>query len=222
MSRPATFYPDATATPRLDRVTLAVVPIDPVGGGVVRAGVRAKVNGLPDRPLVSGSGMLVFINLPDQPQYEVEVDASGAGFFGPRTLTYQPPDPADPDQERRRRLEVLLEPRPDYPFPAGTTLVRGAVLRGAAPVEGASIECRPPGSLADFTARSGAAGSFALALRLPPSGDFDSRKPVPVRIRIGEGADLRELARSVVRGRSHSFLEPIDLAGANEPGFFTI
>lgn len=217
--------------PREDFVTLAVVPIDGVTGAIVRSGVSARVKDLPVRPLANASGMLVFLNLPPPEElpgapdhYEVEVDATGAGFFGPETFPYKPPAPTDlrPERERKRRLEVLLAPRPDFRFPAGATLVRGVVVRGSAPVGGALIACRPPGTAADFEARSAGNGAFALAVRLPPPPDFDTGTPVEVKLRLSEGGDVRVLTGKLTRGRSHSFEEPIDLVGLGEPGFFTI
>jgi hypothetical protein len=210
VSRPASIQFDTGA--RTDRVTFALAPVDSVTGAIVTSGVSAKVAALMDRPIVNASGLLVFVNLPDQPQYEVEVDAAAAGYFSPVTLIVQPP---------ARRVEIMLEPRPDYPFPAGTTLVRGVVVRGSEPVAGAAIEGRPQGSLGSFRARSSASGAFALALRLPPPDDFGAGRPVRTEIRFGGDGAARILNRDLVGGRSHSFLEPIDFDSTNEPEFFT-
>lgn len=228
MTRPDQIYFD---TPRLreDVVAFAIIPIDGVTGAVVRSGVTARVRGLPDRAVLNQSGMLVFINLPDPP-YEIEVDATGAGFFGPTTIVHPPPPPpvGPPDlhPERRRRVEVLLEPRPDYPFPGATTLIRGVLVRGPAPEEGAEIAATPEGDSGTFEAHSTGNGAFALALRLPPPTDFDSGREVDVEIRLTSGPVLpgltRILNRKLTAGHSHSFREPIDLAGDNEPGFFAI
>jgi hypothetical protein len=114
---------------------------------------------------------------------------------------------------------VLLLPGPDYRFSPGTTLVRGVVVRGANPVAGASISAAPAGG-ASFLARTTASGAFALPLRLPPLGSHEAEAPVPVRIVVSQGSDTRNLVRPVASGREHSFLEPIDLAGSNDPGFF--
>ncbi|MGZ8284023.1 MAG: hypothetical protein ACXW27_00440 [Allosphingosinicella sp.] len=212
---------------REDVVSFAIIPIDGVTGAVVRSGVAARVDGLPDRAVVNGSGMLVFLNLPDPP-YQIEVDAREAGFFGPTTIVH-PPDPppvGPPDlhPERRRRVEVLLEPRPDYPFPPATTLVRGVVVRGTAPEDGAEIAATPQGDSGEFKAHSTGRGAFALALRLPPPADFDTGREVDVEIKLTSGPTLPKLTRTLTRkltsGRSHSFRDPIDLDDDNEPGFF--
>jgi hypothetical protein len=228
MMRPSRIYFD-TPPLREDIVSFAIIPIDGVTGALVRSGVTATVKGLANRPVLNRSGMLVFINLPDPP-YEIEVDATNAGFFGPTTIIH-PPDPppvGPPDlhPERRRRVEVLLEPRPDYPFPPATTLIRGVVVRGPAVEEGAEIAATPQGDSGRFTGHSAGTGAFAVALRLPPPLDFDSRRKVDVKIELSSGPNLphrtRTLTRKLTSGLSHSFREPIDLDGTNEPDFFAI
>ena len=206
----------------VDQVTLAVLPIDSVSGAIVRRGVKAKVRGLADRAIVNGSGMLVFINLPAPPvppRYEVEIDPRGAGFFGPVVLAFEPPAPNDPDAEAKRRLPLLLKPRPDYPFPSGATVVRGVVMRGGDRVAGAAVSAQPPLSSAPFDTLSDASGAFALPLRPHPAAP----DPLLVAIRLEEGADVRVLPGKAIKpGRSHSFRAPIDLSGSNNPDFFTI
>jgi hypothetical protein len=216
MRGPRTILFDSPA--RIDRVTLAIAAVDAVTGRLVRDGVGARIEGLVDKPVVNGSGMLVFINLPDQPRYEVEVDGRGAGFPFVERFTFTPPSPGSADPAARRR-DVLLTPGPDYPFAPGTTLVRGVVTRGPVPVRDAAISARPEGGGA-FSTRSAATGAFALALRLPPAGTHESEAPVRVTIEVSEGGDVRSFVRLIGNGRSQSFLEPIDLAGSNDPGFF--
>jgi hypothetical protein len=205
--------------PRIDRVTLAIGAVDSVTGTLVRDGVSARVAGLMDRPIVNASGILVFINLPAQAQYDVEVDARRAGFPFVERFAFTPPAPGNKDPAARRR-DVLLAPGPDYRFAPGTTLVRGVVTRGSAPVADASISAAPAAGGASFAARSIANGAFALALRLPPFATHEVEAPVPIRIVVKEGVHERSFDRSVRNGRGHSFLEPIDLTGSNEPEFF--
>jgi hypothetical protein len=207
------------APPKIDRVTLAVAPVDGVAGSLVRGGVTARVAGLMDRPIVNGSGLLVFINLPDQPHYDVEVDARRAGFPFVEHFAFTPPAASNKDPAARRR-DVLLTPGPDYPFPPGTTLIRGVVVRGATPTAGASITAAPAADGAAFGTRSSVSGAFALALRLPPLGTHEAEALVSVSITVSDAVGARTLVRSIANGRAHSFLEPIDLAGANDPGFF--
>lgn len=223
MSLPMAIHFDLA--PRVDQVTLAVLPIDGFTGALVPRGVTASIKGLRDRPIVNASGMLVFINLldppdlPNPPAYEIEIDARGAGFFGPEKHSFTPPAANAPNGEEKRKLRVLLKPRPDYPFPSGTTLVRGVVVRGSDPVAGAAISAKPDGSEGSFEARTDAKGAFALALRPSPA----SAGPLSLDIHLEEGGDARDLAgRTLTIGRSHSFLEPIDLIGNNDPDFFEI
>jgi hypothetical protein len=217
MSGAATILFDGA--PRIDRVTLAIGAVDTVTGALVRDGVGARIAGLMDRPIVNASGLLVFINLPDQPSYDVEVDGRRAGFPLVERFTFTPPAPGNKDPAARRR-DVLLVPGPDYPFAPGTTLVRGVVARGIAPVGGASISAAPAGGGPGFTTRSIASGAFALALRLPAIGTHEAEAPVPVTIVVSEGGDSRSFVRPLADRRGHSFLEPIDLEGSNDPGFF--
>jgi len=205
--------------PRIDRVTLAIGAVDAVTGMLVRNGVSARITGLMDRPIVNASGMLVFINLPDQPHYDVEVDGRRAGFPFIERFAFTPPAAGNKDPAARRR-DVLLAPGPDYPFAPGTTLVRGVVTRGSAPVAQASISAALATGGASFATRSIANGAFALALRLPPFEAHEAEAPVPFTIALSEGGDARSFVRPLANGRCHSFLEPIDLTGSNDPGFF--
>ena len=207
------------APPRIDRVALAVAAIDAVTGMLIRDGVSARIDGLMDRPIFNASGMLVFINLPDQPQYEVVVDGRRAGFPFVERFAFTPAAAGTRDPAARRR-DVLLTPGPDYPFPAGTTLVRGVVTRGASPVAGASISATPEAGGTGSATRSIANGAFALALRLPPLAPHEAEAPLAFTISISDGGDVRRFVRPLSNGRAHSFLEPIDLTGSNDPRFF--
>jgi len=218
--RPAIHFDEPPPTP--DEVTLAVLPINGVTGEIVGYGVKARVDGLPDQPIVNGSGMLVFINLPsppNPPEYLVEVDATEAGFFGPETREFEPPAANAADAETKRRVPVLLKPRPEYPFPSGTTLVRGVLVRGTAIVSRAKISAQPPLSNTRFEALSDERGTFALAIRPHP----DAPVPIQLDIRFEGGADTRTLSgKQLTPGRSHSFRDPVDLTGDNDPEFFKI
>lgn len=205
--------------PRIDRVTLAIGAVDAVTGLLVRDGVSARISGLMDQPIVNASGMLVFINLPDQPHYDVEVDGRRAGFPFVERFAFTPPAAGDNDPAARRR-DVMLAPGPDYRFAPGTTLVRGVVTRGSAPVASASISAAPAAGGASFATRSIANGAFALAVRLPPIGTHEAEAPVAFTIAVSEGGDSRSFVRPLANGRGHSFVEPIDLAGTNDPGLF--
>lgn len=207
------------ASTRVDRVTLAIGAVDSVTGMLVRNRVSARILGLTDQPIINASGMLVFINLPDQPLYDVEVDGQRAGFPFIERFTFTPPAPGNKDPSARRR-DVLLAPGPDYPFAPGTTLVRGVVTRFARPVAGALIATAPSVDSPIFATRTVSNGAFALALRLPATGAHEALLPMSVTIEVSEGGDRRSFERQLAHGSVHSFREPIDLTGSNDPDFF--
>jgi hypothetical protein len=202
--------------PAVDEMMIAA--LDAVTGIPIGHGVRVRIQGLIDQPTVNPSGMLVFNNLPEQPHYIVEVDGRCAGYPFVERFTFTAPPPGNKDPAGRRR-DVLLLPGPDYPFAPGTTLVRGVAMRGSVPVEGASISALPVSGGASFTTRTVANGEFALALRLPPLGTYEAEAPVSVTIMVQEGADTRSFVRPIANGRSHTFGEPLDITGTNDPGF---
>lgn len=207
-------------SPRVDRVTLAIGAVDAVTGALIRSGVSARVFGLVDQPIVNASGLLVFINLPDQALYDVEVDGRRGGFPFVERFSFTPPAASNKDPSARRR-DVLLAPGPDYPFTPGTTLVRGVVTRFASPVAGALISAGSSGGGAIFATRSAANGAFALALRPPAIGTDEAELPLSVTIDVSEGGEQRSFVRQLARGKVHSFRQPIHLSGSNDPDFFT-
>jgi len=217
MARAATISFDAPT--RMDRVTLAIGAVDAATGRLVREGVTARINGLTDRPILNAAGLLVFINLPDQPRYDVEVDGRVAGFPFTERFAFTPPAAVSKDPAARRR-DVQLAPGPDYPFVPGTTLIRGVVTRGSAPVAEASISVALATTAASFATRSIANGAFALALRLPSLEGPEAEAAVTVTITVSDGGASRSFVRTLAHGLSHSFLEPIDLIGGNDPGLF--
>jgi len=147
------------------------------------------------------------------------VDGRRAGFPFVERFAFTPPAAGNKDPAARRR-DVLLAPGPDYPFAPGTTLIRGVVKRGSAPVAEASISAAPAAGGASFATRSIANGAFALALRLPPFETQGAETPAPFTIEVSEGGNARSFVRPLASGQCHSFLEPIDLTGSNDPGFF--
>ena len=222
--------------PKLDTVSLAVVPMDAFSGRLVTSGVKVSIVGQLARPIRNLSGQLVFINLPEGNTYRVKVDPSVAGYFAPPESEF--PDPADPDAGKSRRHLVRLTRRPDFPFEGTTTLIRGVVVRDAAPVEAARIwldalvkpeapvsgEPPKPAPL-PFETRSSDRGAFALPLTIPNVNnsrtDVEIEKGVIKRtLHLEEGGDAVDLDIEITDGKTHIFLKPIDLTGTNEPPFF--
>ena len=199
-----------------DRVVVAVAAIDAFDGRVVTRGVEASIEGLPDRPRRNLSGLLVFVNLPEQAEYRIYLSAVAAGYFDPEPVTFVPPADGDPDWAAKRRLSVPLLRRPETATEVAGTTVAGVVQRAGVAVAGASVEAElppelvPPGPrLRRFEARSDERGAFALSLRLP---DDPARRWVAVTLILSEGGDERRLERPLTEGEFHSFEQPIDLA----------
>ena len=223
-SFPIVFDNEPRDNTRIDRVTVAVAPVDAFSGEIVRRSVTAKLKDpvtgeyLPFKPIRNLSGLLVFINLDDQPNYTIEVDAGKAGYFKPVVSVFVPPQPADADQNRRH--EVPLFRRPDFAFGEATTLVRGVIKRGPDGVEDARIWADPLlAGNPPFETQSGARGAFVLALRLPKLAPNNVPGPVDVTLKFSEGADQHEFVRPIDDGRTHIFEDPIDLGVKNTPNF---
>jgi hypothetical protein len=198
--------------PRIDRVVFALVPYDAFSGRIVDRGVDASVDGLPDRPIRNRSGMLVFVNLPQQAAYAYRISAARAGYFDPDG------QPLSFNTDAEQTCPIPLLRRPERDFADATTLIRGVVRRAAVPVVGARIALDPlkVGAPA-FETRSGAGGAFALPLRLPALAPIETPIPVEVRITVADGVGSRVFERDVTGGRAHRFLAPLDLGDAGQP-----
>lgn len=224
---PIVFDNEPRTDTRIDRVTVAVAPVDAFSGEIVQRGVTAKIKDpvtgeyLPFKPIRNLSGLLVFINLEGQPNYTIEVDAGEAGYFAPDVSVFVPPLPNDPNADQKRRHQVTLFRRPDFAFAEATTLVRGVIKRGPDAVAGASIWADPlqPGNPPPFETQSSAKGDFGLPLRLPTLAPGEVPGPVNVSLHFRQGPDQRDLVRPISDGRTHIFEESIDLIGNNTPNF---
>jgi hypothetical protein len=193
--------------PRIDEVAFAIAPFDAFSGRIVGAGVEAKIDGLPHKPLRNRSGLLVFFNLPPQPSYDYRVFAAKAGYFDPdnQPLSFDPAVDAP-----RRPIGLLRRPESDYGD--ASTLVRGVVCRGGVAAVGAVISIDPlePGAPA-FETRSGDRGAFALPLRLPALAPIEAVEPVPIHFTVDDGQGPRAFVRDARGGRAHRFAAPLDL-----------
>jgi hypothetical protein len=206
----------------VDTVTFAIAPFDAFTGQIVSEGVEASVNGIPIRPIRNRSGLLVFINLPAQPQYQFSVRAAAAGYFDPPPQTFTPPGANDPDWAEKRRKNLALTPLPSSHFPEATTLVRGVVVRGADAVAGATVKLEPLEGGSEFETRTADRGAFALPLRLPPLLPGEDEAPVPITLHVKEAGDERVLTRQVSAGTSYRFADPINLADLEQPDLVEI
>jgi hypothetical protein len=100
------------------------------------------------------------LNMPDQtPPYYLPADVSVTVSDLLDTIQVQNPiwpafpdinladntkrldDPTQNPAYRAQRLAATLQPSTAYPFPAGSTLVRGTVFANGAPLAGAAVQC---------------------------------------------------------------------------------
>jgi hypothetical protein len=196
--------------PIVDTVTFAITPIDAFSGMLVRAGVKAEVDGLPNRPIKNLSGHLVFINLPASPKYTGTVNAREAGYFWPEPFDFVPSATAD------KRRKVLLYPRPEFAYPPETTLIRGVVVLGTAPNAPAVANARIYTDVPSFETRSDTRGSFALALTLSTAMSHGGK--ATVKLTLEQGGKTRLFPNlEIIEAKPQSFNMPIDLNGGNNP-----
>lgn len=199
------------SNPLIDNVVFALAPINAFTGRVVAKEVKARIDGLTNKPIRNLSGLLVFVNLPAQVSYQVHMTASDAGYLDPEVVTVTLP-------LANLRVDVPLYRQPSATFDPDSTIVAGKVVRAGQDVPGARVWAELPGSvsilipppvLQPFETRSDGRGAFALPLR---AGGASS-----IKFRFRHGADQRELDRAVIEGKFQSFEEPIDLVGTNSP-----
>ena len=138
---------DDDPPPRIDRVSLAIVPSDAYTGRIVSQKIKASVKvknlgtTLPNKPRRNLTGMLVFVNLPVNFVYEVKVEAREAGYFDPDVFEFQPLPESSNDATGRKKVVSLLR-KPDFPFESEITLISGVVQFNHQPASNAQIEVK--------------------------------------------------------------------------------
>lgn len=147
------------------RVLFAIELLDPVTLERVSNGVEVVAEGLQGKPIVNASGFFVWLDEDFNRLRRVTVD--------PKRLPYQ-------SVERRAaeiqlpRTTIELSPRIDYPFAAGITGLRGALLeerqrRVPVPNAATQLQWRDENSVwrdAPTVSRTDANGGFAAIVRL--------------------------------------------------------
>ncbi len=206
------FDPD----PSIKNVDFAVVPIDAFTGRIVTSALQVRLKNLPNHPIRNLSGMHVFVNLPNQLTYQVEVFPLKVGYFEPGVKIW--PVPNDLESKTSKRLIVPLFKKPGTGVDTDITTVSGVVVRGSQALESVIIRAFPPtnalfpGSISEpFETRSDKRGAFALRLRVPTKSDGE------VKFKFQYGAFQREIEEPVEEGKFYSFREPIDMIGSNVP-----
>lgn len=109
---------------RTTRVSLVVVLVDAFTGGRPRGDPAVSLDGVRAEPVRNASGHFVFVDLDATGEVTVTVDG-GAYYADPDDATASlPAEGAElPDP-----VVVQLVPASVYPFPLGTTLIRGRVV----------------------------------------------------------------------------------------------
>lgn len=113
---------------RSSTVSFAVRLVDAFTGGPPLGRPVVTVDGVDDDPIVTPRGFVVFVDADLPAEISVHVDA-GPSYrdVEAETIAVRAARAEDPPRYSER---VVLEPTPQYPFPAGTTLFRGTVTRG--------------------------------------------------------------------------------------------
>lgn len=133
-------------------LSLAVRLVDPFTGETAVDGPRVTLEGRSANPVRNPSGYFVFLDI--EPGTVTVLVDGGSKFLDERvtgvtTVDITDPattvDPADPTTFPVETVE--LTPSPAYPFPSGTTLIRGRVLDPASePIPEATVEIRNHGA----------------------------------------------------------------------------
>lgn len=108
------------ASKRKTKLSLAVLPRDAFSPGEKLKGeFSLRVHNSPKAPLRHPMGYFLFMDLPDGPY---TIQAQGSYYF-PKTIpNITVPDPLKPV------VAFEIEPNPSYPFPEGTTLLKGIIM----------------------------------------------------------------------------------------------
>lgn len=157
-------------TGRERRASLALVVrvVDAFTGRPPKQGLDVSVDGLDATPVRARHGHYLFLDV-DLPSSPITVDIAGGSRYDDASERVPLSDDDEPTppaiNPRRRPIVVELVPSTQYPFPSGTTLVRGTVRdeRGGAdrPLSGAVVGV----SGVDRRSRTSEAGEFALFLQ---------------------------------------------------------
>lgn len=109
--------------------------------GAYIASVRSNVD-LPDQTPQYYLSTDISINVADLPVAEPVQKPIWPAFPDINLADSTKPldDPTQPAAYRAQRLAATLQPSTAYPFPAGSTLVRGTVLANRAPLAGATVQ----------------------------------------------------------------------------------
>ena len=214
---------------RIDVVSLAISPVHALTRAMVREAMDVTVYGqvdgrrqkLSDRPVRNLQGQVVFINLPELDAYEVNIEASAAGFFNvaSRRLVVR-----EAGEDVTLHHPITLHPLPHPPFPEGATTLGGVVIGAGSgdPIAGATITVRLRGPLMgpwDVRSMTDALGRFAVSARIPiQPGDDGRPDAVALTLTVAvRGGPARDLDVTLIPGGYYAFKERIALPSSAEP-----
>lgn len=198
------------------RVVFAVAAVDAFTGRVVTSDIEVHVDGLHHKPIRNRTGLRVFVDLPVQKRYDVEVKAVKAGYFDGRGFI-EPPEIDDTSAPADRLLTIPLYRRPSKAAAdEDSTVIAGVLERNGDPVALGSVSVLSPADpsplagpppATPFVTLSDRRGAFALALRL---WSGSGAAPITVRIKFAHDTSALEFDARVRQGRLHSFERVID------------
>lgn len=154
-------------------LSLAVRPMDSFTGRSAIDGPDVTLEDRPDEPVRNPSGYFVFLDI--EPGSVTVLVNGGSRFLDERipgvtavdiTDPATTVDPADPTTFPVETVE--LTPSPAYPFPSGTTLIRGRVLDPSdEPIPGATVGIRNH----DAGTRTDRNGEYVVFIDPVPAAD---------------------------------------------------
>jgi hypothetical protein len=123
-----------TVQSRSTRVSAAFELRDAVTGGRPIGAVNVRLTGVEQTPIAHPAGFVLFMDLPEG-SYTVRVEASHYVYYANLSVDTAQLNPLE------EAVLILLEPKVDYEFPAGSTLLYGTLSdQNGGPLAGARVE----------------------------------------------------------------------------------
>jgi len=198
------FFPDQIISYKL---SFAVFLLDDYTGKKPIGRIKVSLEGVDGKSVRNRSGYYLFLNLTG---VELRIRVTADYYFS-ETIPLKLSD-LDPEHPV---VDIMLKPTPFYPFPSGTTLIRGMARdRNNKPVPGARVKIPTKGISARTTDR----GEFVLYLKGIKEEDIIDKKFIKgysgKTIRLEAAYELmsgsREL-KGVKEGCTTSLKKPIIL-----------
>lgn len=203
---------ESSVNSRIDRVDIAVAAVDAFSGDAIFGGLAMSIEGIVKQPIRNLSGMWVFINLPERAQYQLNIDASSAGYFNPPTIVI--------GAEDQPRVDVALVRLPSASMNYEASYIAGTVKLSdqKSPAALVTITANFPeedGNTASvFRSFSDEKGAFLLPCRVPDLVGDDQRViSLSFILAINGHVESRRLTRKLLTSRLLSFDRSIVIPG---------